>query len=109
MRRWHFSLRGWTSRSQEQVIDEALLGTSLLTASPFLSASGGHKSRSRHGRLSRPCACCRSVGESARGGDEVNQLHLSVNAEPDPRFMFQFGGRFMFQFGGEPEFSSQVF
>jgi hypothetical protein len=31
---------------------------------------------------------CRSVGKSARGGDEVNQLHLSVSAEPEPRFVF---------------------
>jgi hypothetical protein len=44
---------------------------------------------------------CRSVGESARSKDEVNQFHLSVSAEPDQRFVFQFGG--------EPESSSQVF
>jgi hypothetical protein len=43
--------------------------------------------------------CC--VGESACGKDELNQFHLSISAEPDPRFVFQFGG--------EPESSSQVF
>jgi hypothetical protein len=42
-----------------------------------------------------------SVGESARGKDEVNRFHLSVSAEPDQIFVFQFGG--------EPESSSQVF
>jgi hypothetical protein len=44
---------------------------------------------------------CRSVGESARSKDEVNRFHLSVSAESDQRFVFQFGG--------EPESSSQVF
>ncbi|XP_059448220.1 uncharacterized protein LOC132179512 [Corylus avellana] len=42
-----------------------------------------------------------AVGGSSRKVSSAAQLHLSVRAEPDPRFVFQFDG--------EPECSPQVF
>lgn len=43
-----------------------------------------------------------SIGKEAKGGGAASaQLHLSMRAEPDPRFVFQFDG--------EPECSPQVF